>query len=290
MQIKHHIPTLMNPHLPRSNSHHTSPHTRHMDRTVNSASHHNTALNVLHRETGKRRAGRRGRHVHHAPVQVGQRAAGRGGARGRHGQGDVHAAVVGEGDVARGGEAGLADAGAAGGAGDFGVVVSGGGGRGGCGGEGADGGVVSIRGRRLGRGSGSAVVAPSRARSSARHRVQAPGVGLGLLGGRGGRGALLKLEAVLGGELGGRRVDLVRQGLDNVRVSPLVVGGDVFRGVGDLQGEARDAAQDVLDRILALAADGCEGRELADLVLDGLRVAGVSWSAEGNPVRGGGEY
>jgi hypothetical protein len=70
----------------------------------------------------------------------------------------------------------------------------------------------------------------------------------------------------------------------------LVVGGDVFRGVGDLQGEARDAAQDVLDRILALAADGCEGRELADLVLDGLRVAGVSWSAEGNPVRGGGEY
>jgi hypothetical protein len=81
-------------------------------------------------------------------------------------------------------------------------------------------------------------------------------------------GTLLELEAALGRPLGGGRVDLVLERLDNVGIGPLVVGGDEVGGIGDVAGEVRDAAQDMLDGILALARDSGGVGELVDLLLD----------------------
>jgi hypothetical protein len=44
----------------------------------------------------------------------------------------------------------------------------------------------------------------------------------------------------------------------------------VVSGVGDVVGQPRDAAENVLDCILTLAAHGCEGGELGDLLLEAL--------------------
>ena len=59
------------------------------------------------------------------------------------------------------------------------------------------------------------------------------------------------------------------------------MGGDEVGGIGDVAGEVRDAAQDVLDGILALAGDGRGEGELVDLLLDGwgCLLAGVNRSS-----------
>ncbi len=140
----------------------------------------------------------------------------------------MHAAVVGEGDVAGGGEAGFADC-CSWHPRDFGVVVFA---RGGVeGGQGSDAVLCCWSSSRAG-GRGRSVAAVVRCWVH-----QPPCVGLGGAGGSGVRCARLELEAGLGRELGGGLVELLPQRFDHVRVGALVVGGQVVSGVGDVVGQ-----------------------------------------------------
>lgn len=120
-----HVLTFMHAHLPCVHHQHRVSHARDMRRPRDMARHNQAARHIFHRETGKRAcsapwhplgfvlgSGECGhRHVQHAPLQVCDAARGSS-AGGGGGQDDVHAAVGADVYVARGGEGGLADAGA----------------------------------------------------------------------------------------------------------------------------------------------------------------------------------